>query len=199
MNPGEISKNDRASAFAPAHYWEACVKRTPSLRRQEEGVEASDKIILQGTAYDQAIIILRGNVREEIRVHHDGMIAVRELRTLPEGSMAFAEALSEEYACAPARYSVIAETRARIVRVDRSWLTNMGLLRGPGHFEHDLRLDQIRLHHKLLDAIENILRELIEAERPRRILNNLIEPRRDRTSLLPDAPNATDGESLEHE
>lgn len=199
MNPDKTSKNERAPTFAPARYWEACVKRDSSLKRQEEIVEKPSKIISQGTTYDQAIIILQGNAREEIRVHHNRMTAVRDLGSLPEGGMTFSEALFEEYACSPARYSVIVETRARIVRVDRSWLTSIGLLRGPGHFEHDLRLDQIRLHHELLDTIENILRELIETKEPRRILNHLIETRRDRTSLLPDAPKGADGGNLERE
>lgn len=149
---------------ALGRYWKTLVERNPDLKEREESFVAGDTIIAQERVYHRAFVLLEGQAREELVVEHQGIPLTKELRILKAGRVGFAEALSEEYADQPARYSIVAETRTTIVRIDRAWLNELTLLRGKGNFEFDLVLELIRTRQEQLDSTEQTLRDRIEAQ-----------------------------------
>lgn len=149
---------------ALGRYWKTLVERNPDLKEREESFVAGDTIIAQERVYHRAFVLLDGQAREELVVEHQGIPLTKELRILKAGRVGFAEALSEEYADQPARYSVVAETRTTIVRIDRAWLNELTLLRGKGNFEFDLVLELIRTRQEQLDSTEQTLRDRIQVQ-----------------------------------
>lgn len=148
--------------------WRSLLEAHPDLKQQEEMIGRDEIVIRQGDDYALAVMILEGSVREEMSIEDGNASRTVCLRKVDAGRIVFVEAILET-SSASARYSIITETPATIVRIDRGWLREMGMLPAKGGLEFSLVDDLVRGRSEELDVIElalvNLLMEEKEAEK----------------------------------